>query len=79
MADVAKFANPCCTIVDTMLVEEVLVFKLSNESFTVTVNVAEEPAVARVIVDPDAYEKLEQVTPGSTVVTTFGDACPVLE
>ena len=79
MADAAKFANPCCTIVATMLVEDVLVFKLSNESFTVTVNVAEEPAVARVIVDPDAYEKLEQVTPGSTVVTTFGDACPVLE
>ncbi len=41
-------------MVATILVDDVLVFRLSNESFTVTVNVAEVPAVARVMVDPDA-------------------------
>jgi hypothetical protein len=70
----ARVAEPCCVSVATIFVDEVLVFKLSHESLTVTVNVAALPAVASVMADPDAYEKLEHVTPGSTVVTTFGDA-----
>ena len=79
VAAAAKANDPRSAIVATMLENDVLVFMLSQESFTVTVNVAAVPAVARVIADPDAKEKLEHVTPGSTVVTTFGDACPVLE
>ncbi len=79
VAAAARLLKPCFTMVAAMLVDDVLVLRLSNESLSVTVNVAEVPAVARVIVEPDAYEKLEQVTPGSTVVTTLGDAWPALE
>ena len=72
VAAAARLVDPCCMIVATMFEDEVLVLRLSKESLTVTVNVAELPAVARVIAEPEAYEKLEHVTPGSTVVATFG-------
>lgn len=78
-AAAARLNDPCCTIAAVMTVDDVLVFKLSHKSLTVTVNVAAMPAVASVITDPDANEKLEQVTPGSTVVTTLGEAWPALE
>ena len=74
IAAAARVVEPCCVTAATILVDVVLVFKLSQESLTVTVKVAALPAVASVIAEPDAYEKLEHVTPGSTVVTTFGDA-----
>ena len=73
-AAAARLNDPCCMIAAVMTVDTELVFKLSHESLTVTVNVAAMPAVASVMADPDANEKLEQVAPGSTVVTTLGEA-----
>jgi hypothetical protein len=79
VAAVASVDDPATEIRATMLENDVLVLKLSHESLTVTVKVAAIPQVASVTAEPDAYEKLEHVGPGSTVVTTLGEACPALE
>jgi hypothetical protein len=54
VAAAARLNDPCCTIDAVMKVDDVLVFKLSQESLTVTVKVAAVPAVARVMAEPEA-------------------------